>query len=696
MRARKRLWQLLMFALVAAALPSCKTRSMPDSGLDATRRGFMRQLGAFAACVPFTRIEINPYTGKQEKVTQSFCHEDDPLNPPLELRSESLLPPAGSWSYLDLFFERVVRRQKKRFANFGDFVRSFESFVFSGLYADKNESLGSGALSLFESVPFGRSLSRFPVSGEPLDQPRLLATLDGFAFTGKGHAIEQTEASVATGNFTTDARTSGFRPALQTWFGYVSESGSMEVISFNPRAARFEFQLLKGFPDQPRIEYANRNLCQSCHFSGSPIFPVFPWKGLASSVSAITVRQLGSDNPRNLHDALKKLRDDPEEERKLRERVGAHAEKARRKYAEYCDLYFQKGVDGVVVLTDQARVMDKLVAEASDFVTFQKVWSAGCRFLKGWGLQKGDCREAFLRATLTGETLAGAPADWKGLGSALSPAHEVFLPPYLPPLFSRFDPVASAGYDARDESTELTDRPHDCGLASGGLEAHPLCILNRAREVKLDGPKTVGSVASPPWFYPQSALALPTVSRLTGLQPAELLNRWLALDPLARKAVTQRDDFSHHRFYALLLSGDQVHALFGPDPEAFDPLPAPVLTGAAIPPAAERSRDPRLVHYYSYCGLCHASSSIDFLGGETTVEVLQKMRALAPKIRNRLNYRHAHAGFSMPPSAAGTFRRELYEAPEGILKQMISLLGDEEPRAAKPSKSLESPEGRGG
>ncbi|MFK7827584.1 MAG: hypothetical protein AB8G05_25795 [Oligoflexales bacterium] len=53
----------------------------------------------------------------------------------------------------------------------------------------------------------------------------------------------------------------------------------LEVISYNPQDARFEFQVVKNYKkgSEPELYYAPRNLCTSCHEGQIPIFPSEPW-----------------------------------------------------------------------------------------------------------------------------------------------------------------------------------------------------------------------------------------------------------------------------------------------------------------------------------------------------------------------------------------------------------------------------------
>ena len=64
------------------------------------------------------------------------------------------------------------------------------------------------------------------------------------------------------------------------FIGYQAEAESFEVISYNEVAGRFEFQIVEDYAPgrRPKVLYANRPLCMSCHQTGGPIFPEAPWQ----------------------------------------------------------------------------------------------------------------------------------------------------------------------------------------------------------------------------------------------------------------------------------------------------------------------------------------------------------------------------------------------------------------------------------
>ncbi|MFQ6022935.1 MAG: hypothetical protein ACE5NW_09445 [Acidiferrobacterales bacterium] len=108
-------------------------------------------------------------------------------------------------------------------------------------------------------IPLGRSLQRDAAAPDFFKYPRVLLAVD-------------TEPTVPDGR----------RPIFlkdRLFLGYQEKSNIIEVISYNQSAGRFEFQVVKDYGPgrRPRVRYANRALCTSCHQNGAPIFPQARW-----------------------------------------------------------------------------------------------------------------------------------------------------------------------------------------------------------------------------------------------------------------------------------------------------------------------------------------------------------------------------------------------------------------------------------
>ena len=69
------------------------------------------------------------------------------------------------------------------------------------------------------------------------------------------------------------------------YVGYHEKAQTLEVISYNEAAGRFEFQVVADYGPglTPRVAYANRRVCTSCHQNQGPIFPVANWLEMNSN-----------------------------------------------------------------------------------------------------------------------------------------------------------------------------------------------------------------------------------------------------------------------------------------------------------------------------------------------------------------------------------------------------------------------------
>ncbi len=108
-------------------------------------------------------------------------------------------------------------------------------------------------------IPLGRSLQRTAAAPEFFKYPRIVV-----AFNAEPRRAAK-----------------DFFPLLKDrlYLGYQEKSNLIEVISYNEEASRFEFQLVKDYRDNalPRIFYANRAVCVSCHQNQAAIFSRQVW-----------------------------------------------------------------------------------------------------------------------------------------------------------------------------------------------------------------------------------------------------------------------------------------------------------------------------------------------------------------------------------------------------------------------------------
>lgn len=93
----------------------------------------------------------------------------------------------------------------------------------------------------------------------------------------------------------------GKAPRGQLFVALVENAKELEVLSYNEAAGRFEYQLVQNYCEGcvPRIVYARRQICLTCHQGGTPIFSQRPWNetnGQPETARAIAAAR-GSDAP---------------------------------------------------------------------------------------------------------------------------------------------------------------------------------------------------------------------------------------------------------------------------------------------------------------------------------------------------------------------------------------------------------------
>jgi hypothetical protein len=161
------------------------------------------------------------------------------------------LPPAGR----SLFDHLVTEREGGKNAYRVPFPLSALIDRIEARLAQRERHGGTRAVM----IPMGRSLQRAAAAPEYFKYPRIV-----FAVT-REPAIEAHDAGVLLKD--------------RLYLGYVERTGVLEVISYNDAAGRFEFQVVKDYREgaRPRVFYANRAICISCHQNHAPIFSKAVW-----------------------------------------------------------------------------------------------------------------------------------------------------------------------------------------------------------------------------------------------------------------------------------------------------------------------------------------------------------------------------------------------------------------------------------
>lgn len=162
------------------------------------------------------------------------------------------LPPAGG-SAFDAVFSRATANG----------VVHDVPFPFPRLLQALERAAGAQSMSRSPLdatlIPLGRSLQREAAAPDYFLSPRIVVAVTGEPDSGAGPL--------------------GVRLKNRLFLGYQPRANVVEVISYNEAAARFEFQVVRdyGAGREPRVGYARRALCTSCHQNAGPIFPDASW-----------------------------------------------------------------------------------------------------------------------------------------------------------------------------------------------------------------------------------------------------------------------------------------------------------------------------------------------------------------------------------------------------------------------------------
>jgi hypothetical protein len=160
---------------------------------------------------------------------------------------------------------------------FADLLARLESRV------DNGED--SGVRQVF--IPIGRSLQRNARAPDYFHFPRAVVALQGEPRAQAGAIAEVLE--------------------YRLFIAHQPGSGSLEVISYNDSAGRFEFQVVEGYRagQQARVRQANRRMCLSCHQNAAPIFATRPWS--ETNFNVAVAGQLASALPRRFASLIESL-----------------------------------------------------------------------------------------------------------------------------------------------------------------------------------------------------------------------------------------------------------------------------------------------------------------------------------------------------------------------------------------------------
>jgi hypothetical protein len=444
-------------------------------------------------------------------------------------------------------------------------------------------------------IPLGRSLLK---ASAHFARPRVLVAADFQAPDG--------EAGL------------GLAARGRLFLGFVEDAAEIEVISYNEAAGRYEFQLVQDYRagGQPRIVYARRAICTTCHQGAAPIFPQRPWNETnAQPAIAARIAQARGDDPYH-------------------------------------------GAATAVPLATPER-FDELTDIANFAPVTQRIWLDGC----GEGAGGRACRRELLRLALDFATNPGGfDADagtekLRAMQASAWPPGGIGVPDGD---IRNRDPLAG--------SLPLRERVR-AWFTPAARDNEDLAAFERLPKL----PSELDPVVSRP---PKRVLTAAVVDGVFGVaqfftaSDARLVER-LAPDPARRAAAVARMPdalFEPAPFARVRMLNGLLAALRQP-PRAYafldtSEMSRPLAVG--VPPL-ELSEGSPLAPFAQYCFACHRGNParrLDFMAGNDEATVLAGLKARA-EVRDVLDwerYRGTDKEGTLMPPADSHQRAELQAA----------------------------------
>lgn len=407
------------------------------------------------------------------------------------------------------------------------------------------------------------------------------------------------------------------------FLGFVEEAAEIEVISYNEVAGRFEFQLVENYCEGcvPRIVYAKRAICTTCHSGGGPIFPVRPWA--ETNVN-------------------------PQVSSRLAEQIDGQS-------------YFAAPVDRSL---EDGQAFDDLTDIGNVIPTTQRIWLEGC------GEQGHACRRQMLDLALQWAinpiALDQMPAKvqrLQKLQAAAWPASGISLangdlnnrdPLRLNNSDASFWQKTKALFQTEQLAIRTGDKLTDFdALPALSAELDPL--TPRPAKKHIDASQLDGVYGLAQMFSTQDIAWL---EQLAGYDADKLSAAVAGLSDLYFDPVP----FQRVAFL------DALGAALGAESRGYccvsvDEMSEPVAQGE---PPLQLATDSNLKNFEQYCFACHRgnpSQRLNFMSGSSEAEVLAKIQG-TDNIREVLDYERylgtRKQGSLMPP--ADSWQREALEA----------------------------------
>jgi len=402
----------------------------------------------------------------------------------------------------------------------------------------------------------------------------------------------------------------------QLFIGFVEAANEIEVISYNEAAGRFEYQLVQNYCEGcvPRVVYARRAICLTCHQGGTPIFSERPWDETNGQLT-----------------------------------VSSTIEKVRGNTTVY------QGAPIAQPLATPER-FDELTDIGSFFMVSQRVWLDGC------GEKGNECRRKLL-------SLALRFADQPGLFDPNSTETRA-----LRQLWENSFPVKGIDIPQSDLKNRNPSGEHnnfidwlyavftpDINFGDGAKDNEDLSAFEKLPPLPpaqdpltLRAPKKtlfktdIDGVYGIARFFTDSDIA--SLNKHYDYNLQALLKK---VEGLPSHAFDPKP-FSRVKIMALLLNKKQAYCCLNTDD-----MSPPRASGV---PELEIAKYPELHLFEQYCFTCHRGNPakrLDFMSGDDEQQVLEKIQA-KDEIREALDWeRYQHtdqAAKLMPPKDSIQFK----------------------------------------
>lgn len=535
---------------------------------------------------------------------------DEPSSLYDQFVSDEDLPPEGTRS----LFDHLIKEN-------GSLPYPFQSLLDLVASQDKDATKPVTVM-----IPNGRSLLKGQAN---FKHPRILAAAN-VRQPDSAHTFDQM-----------------FRGRL--FMGFVEDANEIEVVSYNEMAGRFEFQLVKDYgPDlNPKIVYAKRAICTTCHQTGAPIFPVRPWDETNANPGVADLIQghhAGSDN------------------------------------------YFSAPIN--VPLANPEGI-DDMADKGNAILTTQRIWMDGC----GVGEEGNACRRSLLKLSLeylwspgsfdtqsakVKQHLALQAKHWPSGGIELGNGDLANRNPLTEkPVGNAFVLFVKDLLGLGETAATLSEKSAELGLT----EFEKLPPLRIEVDPLASRPaKAVYAADTLEGIYGLSQMLSENDVQLLEAASQYSLDKLLAaVDSQGTRALFEARPFTRIPILQGLLAEMNVEPLPDSCCHTTEGMSPPVADGA---PPLEISEGSVLKVFETYCFACHRgnpNARLDFMNGADEAEVLKKIQA-TDEIAEVLDYERylgtAKAGKLMPPPNARQRKKLEQSINEGgdHLQQMIDTM----------------------